>query len=149
MINGGDPAGDQLAVEFVNGHFEGEVGAGTRGDFLLERIGVKIDEARQQIGTAGVDRFDAVGGMLGEFGGGTIGHPMGIQAGATANRVALEAMVLARNEGRDIWNEGPQILQDAAKWCSPLKAAIDTWGDISFNYQSTDSSDYANTPSVA
>ena len=36
-----------------------------------------------------------------QFGGGTIGHPMGIQAGATANRVALEAMILARNEGRD------------------------------------------------
>ena len=34
----------------------------------------------------------------------------GIAAGATANRVALEAMVLARNEGRDIWNEGPEIL---------------------------------------
>ena len=34
-----------------------------------------------------------------QFGGGTIGHPDGIQAGATANRVALEAMVLARNEG--------------------------------------------------
>jgi ribulose-bisphosphate carboxylase large chain len=33
-----------------------------------------------------------------QFGGGTIGHPDGIQAGATANRVALEAMVLARNE---------------------------------------------------
>jgi ribulose-bisphosphate carboxylase large chain len=45
-----------------------------------------------------------------QFGGGTIGHPMGIQAGATANRVALEAMISARNEGRDIWNEGPQIL---------------------------------------
>ena len=30
-----------------------------------------------------------------QFGGGTIGHPDGIQAGATANRVALEAMVLA------------------------------------------------------
>ncbi len=64
-----------------------------------------------------------------QFGGGTIGHPQGIQAGATANRVALEAMVLARNEGRDIWNEGPQILADAAKWCTPLKAALDTWGD--------------------
>ena len=50
-----------------------------------------------------------------QFGGGTIGHPMGIQAGATANRVALEAMVLARNEGRDIWNEGPEILREAAK----------------------------------
>src|ERR1041385_2825857 len=37
-----------------------------------------------------------------QFGGGTIGHPDGIQAGATANRVALEAMVLARNEGHDI-----------------------------------------------
>ena len=34
-----------------------------------------------------------------QFGGGTIGHPMGIQAGATANRVALEAMVFARNAG--------------------------------------------------
>ena len=64
-----------------------------------------------------------------QFGGGTIGHPMGIQAGATANRVALEAMVLARNEGRDILNEGPQILADAAKWCQPLRAALDTWGD--------------------
>ncbi|MFL5286032.1 MAG: form I ribulose bisphosphate carboxylase large subunit, partial [Rhodopila sp.] len=35
-----------------------------------------------------------------QFGGGTIGHPQGIAAGATANRVALEAMILARNEGR-------------------------------------------------
>ena len=34
-----------------------------------------------------------------QFGGGTIGHPHGIAAGAQANRVALEAMVLARNEG--------------------------------------------------
>ena len=42
-----------------------------------------------------------------QFGGGTIGHPLGIAAGATANRVALEAMVKARNEGRDIAAEGP------------------------------------------
>ena len=73
MINGGDPAGDELAVEFVDRDLERKVGAGPRGDFLLERIGVKIDEARQQIGTAGVERFDAVGGMLGEFGGGPEG----------------------------------------------------------------------------
>jgi ribulose-bisphosphate carboxylase large chain len=84
-----------------------------------------------------------------QFGGGTIGHPMGIQAGATANRVALEAMVQARNEGRDIVNEGPEILRDAAKWCSPLKAALDVWGDITFNYTSTDTSDFAPTPSVS
>jgi ribulose-bisphosphate carboxylase large chain len=84
-----------------------------------------------------------------QFGGGTIGHPQGIQAGATANRVALEAMVLARNEGRDIWNEGPQILRDAAKWCSPLQQALDTWGEVSFNYESTDTADFVPTPTAA
>ena len=42
-----------------------------------------------------------------QFGGGTIGHPMGIQAGAVANRVALESIVKARNEGRNILEEGP------------------------------------------
>jgi ribulose-bisphosphate carboxylase large chain len=84
-----------------------------------------------------------------QFGGGTIGHPMGIQAGATANRVALEAMVLARNEGRDIDAEGPEILRAAAKWCKPLEAALDTWGNISFNYTSTDTSDFVPTPVAA
>ena len=76
-----------------------------------------------------------------QFGGGTIGHPMGIQAGATANRVALETMVKARNEGKDIWNEGPEILTAAAKWCAPLRAALDTWKDVTFNYESTDTVD--------
>jgi len=88
-------------------------------------------------------------GVVLQFGGGTIGHPAGIQAGATANRVALEAMVLARNEGRDIANEGPQILADAARWCQPLRAALDTWGEITFNYTSTDTADFVPTASVA
>src|SRR6202000_1908606 len=56
-----------------------------------------------------------------QFGGGTIGHPLGIEAGAIANRVALEAMVLARNEGRDILAEGPAILNEAAASCLPLR----------------------------
>ena len=84
-----------------------------------------------------------------QFGGGTIGHPMGIQAGATANRVALEAMVLARNEGVDIRNEGPEVLRKAAKWCKPLEAALDTWGNITFNYASTDASDFVPTAAVS
>ena len=84
-----------------------------------------------------------------QFGGGTIGHPQGIQAGATANRVALEAMIMARNEGRDYLAEGPEILQAAARWCSPLKAAIETWGDISFNYESTDTADFTPTATAA
>ncbi|KFI25956.1 ribulose-bisphosphate carboxylase large subunit [Haematobacter massiliensis] len=83
-----------------------------------------------------------------QFGGGTIGHPMGIQAGATANRVALEAMIQARNEGVDIRNEGPEVLRKAAKWCKPLEAALDTWGNISFNYTSTDTSDFVPTAAV-
>ena len=84
-----------------------------------------------------------------QFGGGTIGHPMGIEAGATANRVALEAMILARNEGRDTWNEGPEILREAAKWCTPLQKALETWGDVTFDYASTDSPDYLTTPTNA
>jgi ribulose-bisphosphate carboxylase large chain len=84
-----------------------------------------------------------------QVGGGTIGHPAGIQAGAVANRVALECMVKARNEGKDIVNEGPAILQKAAQFCTPLKQALDTWGDITFNYTSTDTSDYAVTPTAS
>ena len=82
-----------------------------------------------------------------QFGGGTIGHPDGIQAGATANRVALEAMILARNEGADYFNQqvGPAILREAAKTCGPLQTALDLWKDISFNYTSTDTADFAVT----
>jgi ribulose-bisphosphate carboxylase large chain len=83
-----------------------------------------------------------------QFGGGTIGHPMGIQAGATANRVALEAMVLARNEGRDLWNEGPRILEEAARTCKPLEAALATWKDVTFDYASTDTVDFVPTPTA-
>ncbi|CAN5761528.1 ribulose-1,5-bisphosphate carboxylase/oxygenase large subunit [soil metagenome] len=81
-----------------------------------------------------------------QFGGGTIGHPMGIRAGATANRVGLEAMILARNEGRDYLAEGPQILRDAAKGCKPLEAALDLWKDVTFDYTSTDTPDFVPTP---
>ena len=77
-----------------------------------------------------------------QFGGGTIGHPMGIAAGATANRVALEAMIFARNAGRDILAEGPWILEEAAKTCTPLKQALDIWKDVSFDYESTDTPDF-------
>ena len=80
-----------------------------------------------------------------QFGGGTIGHPDGIQAGATANRVAMEAMLLAKFEGVDYMANGPQILKDAAQTCAPLKAALDLWKDITFNYSSTDTPDFVET----
>jgi ribulose-bisphosphate carboxylase large chain len=92
--------------------------------------------------------------MLGEdcvlqFGGGTIGHPAGIAAGATANRVALEAIIFARNAGRNILAEGEDILEAAAKKCLPLKQALETWKDVTFDYASTDTPDFLPTATAA
>ncbi|MGD9531330.1 MAG: ribulose-bisphosphate carboxylase large subunit, partial [Pseudonocardia sp.] len=81
-----------------------------------------------------------------QFGGGTIGHPMGIAAGAEANRVALEAMIKARNEGADYLKEGREILKKAASRNRALDTALATWGDITFNYESTDTPDVVATP---
>ena len=82
-----------------------------------------------------------------QFGGGTIGHPDGIAEGATANRVAVEAMIQARNAGRDYLNEGPEILAKAARWSPSLMKALEVWKDISFNFESTDVPDVVATPS--
>ena len=83
-----------------------------------------------------------------QFGGGTIGHPMGIAAGATANRVAVEAMIMARNEGRDYFTEGPDILIEAARGCPELDAALEVWKDVSFDFTSTDTPDVLVTPTL-
>jgi ribulose-bisphosphate carboxylase large chain len=74
---------------------------------------------------------------------------MGIEAGATANRVALEAMILARNEGKDYYNEGPEILSKAAKSCTPLAQALQVWKDVTFDYASTDTPDFVPTATPA
>jgi ribulose-bisphosphate carboxylase large chain len=84
-----------------------------------------------------------------QFGGGTIGHPMGVAAGATANRVAVEAMIQARNEGHDFYAEGPDILAKAAEGCPELNAALEVWKDITFEYTSTDTADVVVTPTAS
>jgi ribulose-bisphosphate carboxylase large chain len=81
-----------------------------------------------------------------QFGGGTIGHPDGIAEGAAANRVAVEAMIQARNEGRDYLEEGPDILAKAARWSPSLRKALEIWKDITFNFESTDVPDAVPTP---
>jgi ribulose-bisphosphate carboxylase large chain len=103
--------------------------------------GIHAGQMHQLLGYLGED-------VVLQFGGGTIGHPMGVAAGATANRVAVEAMIKARNEGRDFTAEGDTILTEAAKGCQPLQVALDTWGDITFNYESTDTPDVAATPTA-
>src|SRR3954453_2945616 len=84
-----------------------------------------------------------------QFGGGTIRHPMGIAAGATANRVAVEAMIKARNEGKDYYAEVPDILRDAAMGCPELDAALEVWKDITFDFESTDTPDAVATPTAS
>jgi len=79
-----------------------------------------------------------------QFGGGTLGHPWGNAAGAHANRVALEACVQARNEGRQIEREGREILTAAAQHSPELKIAMETWKEIKFEFDTVDKLDIAN-----
>ena len=58
-------------------------------------------------------------------------------------------MILARNEGRDTMREGLEILNEAARHCLPLKQALDTWGDVTFDYTSTDTPDFIPTATAA
>jgi ribulose-bisphosphate carboxylase large chain len=130
------------SVDLQRGIFFDQDWAGLRGVMPVASGGIHAGQMHQLLHYLGED-------TVLQFGGGTIGHPMGIAAGATANRVALEAMVLARNEGRDIWNEGPDILVNAARHCAPLRAALDVWGEITFNYESTDTPDFVPTTTAA
>ena len=52
-------------------------------------------------------------------------------------------------EGREYFQEGPDILEHAAKGCPELDAALQVWKDVTFDFQSTDTPDYAVTPTVA
>jgi len=76
-----------------------------------------------------------------QFGGGTLGHPWGNAAGAAANRVALEACVQARNEGRQLEKEGKDILTRAAEHSPELKIAMETWKEIKFEFDTVDKLD--------
>ena len=73
-----------------------------------------------------------------QFGGGTLGHPWGNAPGAVANRVALEACVQARNEGRNLAREGNEIIREASKWSPELAAACEVWKEIKFEFPAMD-----------
>jgi ribulose-bisphosphate carboxylase large chain len=78
-----------------------------------------------------------------QFGGGTLGHPWGNAAGAAANRVALEACVEARNQGKELEKEGSDVLRAAAKHSPELQAAMETWKEIKFEFDTVDKLDIA------
>ena len=74
--------------------------------------------------------------------------PWASRPGAEANRVALEAMIKARNEGRDYVARASRSSRSRPRSTRPLQVALDIWGDISFNYESTDTPDVVATPSL-
>ncbi|HEX2858715.1 MAG TPA: RuBisCO large subunit C-terminal-like domain-containing protein [Alphaproteobacteria bacterium] len=77
--------------------------------------------------------IDAMGDhVVIQCGGSIMGHPWGSQAGAIANRTAIEALVQARNEGVSLAVEGRTILSKAARYCPELKAALDHWHEGAF-----------------
>ena len=131
----------KLAIDLPKGIFFDMDWASLRKCLPVASGGIHCGQMHQLLHYLGDD-------VILQFGGGTIGHPDGIQAGGTANRVALECMVLARNSGADFFSNdvGPKILADAGKMCAPLQTALDLWKDISFNYVSTDTSDFSETP---
>ena len=78
-----------------------------------------------------------------QFGGGTLGHPWGNAAGAAANRVALEACVKARNQGRVLEKESKDILTEAGRSSPELAIALETWKEIKFEFDTVDKLDVA------
>ena len=58
--------------------------------------------------------------------------------------MALEACVQARNEGREVEKEGKEILTNAAKHSPELKAAMETWKEIRFEFDTVDKLDVAH-----
>jgi ribulose-bisphosphate carboxylase large chain len=131
---------DVIPVNPLHGIYFDQTWASLPGVMPVASGGIHAGQMHQLLHYLGED-------VVLQFGGGTIGHPMGIAAGATANRVALETMILARNEGRDYLSEGPAILQKAARSCPELAAALDVWGDVTFDFASTDTPDVVATPS--
>ena len=67
-----------------------------------------------------------------------------VTRGAAANRVAVEACVEARNQGRELEKEGKDILIKAAKSSPELGAAMDTWKEIKFEFDTVDKLDVSH-----
>jgi ribulose-bisphosphate carboxylase large chain len=122
---------DAVPTDLAHGIYFDQAWASMPGVMPVASGGIHAGQTHQLLHHLGED-------VVLQFGGGTVGHPMGIAAGAAANRVAVEASIKARNEGRDLLAEGDAVLRAAARRSPELQAALDTWGAVSFDYASTD-----------
>ena len=77
--------------------------------------------------------LDALGNdTIIQCGGSVMGHPWGSAAGATANRVAIDALIQARGEGHTLNVDGRNILLKAKKYSPELETALEFWKEESF-----------------
>lgn len=68
----------------------------------------------------------------------TLRHPWRNAPRAVANRVALEACILARNCRRDLAAERVNVIEEACDVSPELAAAAEVWKKIEFNYKAID-----------
>jgi len=130
---------DVVPADLTRGIYFDQSWASTPGVMPVASGGIHAGQTHQLLHHLGED-------TVLQFGGGTVGHPMGIAAGATANRVAVEATIKARNQGRNLLTEGEDILRGAARRSPELQAALDTWSAVRFDYASTDVPDVVSVP---
>ncbi|KAH0446307.1 hypothetical protein IEQ34_024864 [Dendrobium chrysotoxum] len=127
--------GDHIHAGTVVGKLEGER------EMTLGFVDLLRDDFLEKDRSRGLFFISLKTGSLCQFGGGTLGHPWGNAPGAVANRVALEACVQARNEGRDLAREGNDILREASKWSPELADACEVWKEITFDFDPVDKLD--------
>ena len=67
-----------------------------------------------------------------QCGANVMAHPDGVCAGAIANRIAVEALVKAKDKGVNLAVDGKKVLTNTAKDCSALKVALKHWKEGAF-----------------
>ena len=73
-----------------------------------------------------------------QFGGGTIGHPDGIQAGARPTAWRSKRWSRPATKARHLERGPGNAANRRRNGATPLRAALETWKDVTFNYTSTD-----------
>ena len=81
-----------------------------------------------------------------QFGGGTIGHPMGIARRRDREPRRGRGDDPGAQRGPRLLRGGPDILEKAAKGCPELNAALQVWKDVTFDFESTDTPDVRRSP---
>lgn len=67
VVDCGDAAGDELPVQLLHGDVDWEIGAGAGGDLLLQRVGVQVDQPREDERALDIDGLQFAGETVAEL----------------------------------------------------------------------------------